>query len=297
MIAYLTFLLAATGAATSSPPKTATIICADGKTVQSWSLCPENTPIITASPPPSDPQSSYPQSTYPPPPSAFPARPTPKGNPSYWVATSDYQSLAMMNEWQGTTGIRLDIGVDGRVSNCVVTQSSGYGLLDDETCKIIKRRARFNPALDEVGKAVASTYSKNIRWALPDGDIVNPPVTWATANVLGAVSPRGPNKAPDPIGMQKWLSFEPFASKWAVMDPADFILQVNAAGKPEKCIVDPTYPKNKSKEYGAALCKALMARATFEPATDTNGYKTSGSFVASTYLLRTIDSTVTRTPE
>lgn len=65
------------------------------------------------------------------------------------------------------TGFRLDIGTDGRVSNCRVTSSSGSSALDSMTCRILTIRAQFAPALDSNGNATTDTYSGRIVWRLP----------------------------------------------------------------------------------------------------------------------------------
>ena len=40
--------------------------------------------------------------------------------------------------------------------------------LDDATCRLISRRAQFDPATDETGARVPGTYTGSVRWELPD---------------------------------------------------------------------------------------------------------------------------------
>ena len=63
----------------------------------------------------------------------------------------------------------IDAAVDptGRVTGCNVTTSSGSLSLDLATCSIIQRRARFTPAQDGAGRAVADRVQARIRWVLP----------------------------------------------------------------------------------------------------------------------------------
>ena len=68
---------------------------------------------------------------------------------------------------QGTTSVRLTIGTDGRVSGCEVTGSSGSSALDSATCNILRRRARFSPAMDSNGSPTSDTYSQRITWRVP----------------------------------------------------------------------------------------------------------------------------------
>ncbi len=70
-------------------------------------------------------------------------------------------------EQQGTTGFRLEVGPNGRVTSCTVTSSSGASSLDSATCRLMKSRAKFTPAHDSTGAAVADSVSSRIRWVLP----------------------------------------------------------------------------------------------------------------------------------
>jgi protein TonB len=83
------------------------------------------------------------------------------------VSNDDYPDSAIRNEEQGTTGFRLDVGPDGRVTSCSVTQSSGSSALDNATCRLMKSRARFTPATDSSGNKVSDSVSNRIRWVLP----------------------------------------------------------------------------------------------------------------------------------
>ena len=60
----------------------------------------------------------------------------------------------------------LSVTPEGRVGACRVTQSSGVAELDAITCRIMRSRARFTPARDGQGSAVADTVSSAIGWSL-----------------------------------------------------------------------------------------------------------------------------------
>lgn len=114
-------------------------------------------PVITPTAPPAPPP--------PPPPKIQPAKA--KGSLVGLIdGEADYPPSARRNEEQGTVAVRLSIGTDGRVTNCSVTSSSGSSALDDTTCKILTRRARFTPAKDESGAAVTDTFAQRITWRL-----------------------------------------------------------------------------------------------------------------------------------
>ena len=103
----------------------------------------------------------------PPPPRFQPKSATPKGNPANWATTNDYPSRALREEREGTTGFRVTVGPDGRVTSCDVTSSSGSSDLDDATCANVTRRARFTPAMDGEGNPTTGSYSNRIRWVIP----------------------------------------------------------------------------------------------------------------------------------
>ena len=119
-------------------------------------------PVIYAPPPPPSPPP-------PPPPPPIGQRPaTPRGNPGNWASTHDYPSRALREEHEGVTRFRLIVSADGRTSHCEVRESSGSLMLDQATCSIIRRRARFNPAIDRAGAAVEGSWSSSVRWQIPE---------------------------------------------------------------------------------------------------------------------------------
>lgn len=117
-------------------------------------------PMILTVPPPAPPMP-------PPPPAPYAQPPRPKGNPGAWVTSEDYPSAALRDEITGVTRFSLIVGADGRASQCDVTESSGSTVLDTATCRLILRRARFNPALDEAGSPTAGYFSNAVRWVIP----------------------------------------------------------------------------------------------------------------------------------
>lgn len=91
-----------------------------------------------------------------------------RANLASYVSDSDYPASAIRSEQQGTTRFRLSVAPNGKVTDCVVTSSSGSPTLDAATCRLMKSRARFTPAKDSDGKAVPDTAASAIRWVLPD---------------------------------------------------------------------------------------------------------------------------------
>ena len=116
-------------------------------------------PAPPAAPPPAAPP--------PPPPVAKRPNPLPKGNPGNWANTNDYPSRALQQEREGTTGFRVTVGANGRVTECSISSSSGHPDLDQATCTNVTRRARFDPALDSSGNPTSGSYSNRVRWQIP----------------------------------------------------------------------------------------------------------------------------------
>lgn len=63
-----------------------------------------------------------------------------------------------------TVYLRFVVAPDGRVPDCKVTRSSGSPAIDKATCRLIKRRFRYDPARDEYGRPVPSIVMGEHRW-------------------------------------------------------------------------------------------------------------------------------------
>lgn len=118
--------------------------------------------------PPAAPVGPPPPPPPPPPPRIQPKGAEPRGNPGSWATANDYPARALREEREGTTGFRVTVNAEGRVSDCSITRSSGHADLDDATCRNITRRARFRPATDGNGQPTTDTYSNAIRWVIPE---------------------------------------------------------------------------------------------------------------------------------
>lgn len=85
-----------------------------------------------------------------------------------WITADDYPAAAIRQNVQGVVGISVTIGTDGRVRSCLVTQSSGSQLLDDATCRLYAKRARFTPARDADGNPTTAQRTDRYRWQIPN---------------------------------------------------------------------------------------------------------------------------------
>lgn len=94
-----------------------------------------------------------------------PAMPT--GNPGTWVTTGDYPPEALRDGAEGAVAFVLAIDPAGRVSDCEITRSSRWPVLDGATCDLVRQRAAFTPATDAAGRPVVGSYANSVRWVIP----------------------------------------------------------------------------------------------------------------------------------
>jgi len=130
-------------------------------------ITPPQQPITTVTEAPPPPVIVPPPPAAPPPPRYSPKSAVPRGNPGSWANSNDYPSRALREEREGVTRFRVTIGVDGRITGCTVTGSSGHGDLDAATCSLVSRRGRFTPAMDGEGQPTTGSWSSAVRWQIP----------------------------------------------------------------------------------------------------------------------------------
>jgi protein TonB len=132
-------------------------------------VTPPQIQTVTTPPPPAPPQlqAAPPPAPPPPAPRFTPKGASPKGNPGDWASTDDYPARALREERAGTTRFHLTIGTNGRPTDCQVTGSSGSPDLDETTCSLVMRRAKFSPATDGEGQPTTGSYNGSVRWVIP----------------------------------------------------------------------------------------------------------------------------------
>ncbi|MDB5700489.1 MAG: energy transducer TonB [Sphingomonadales bacterium] len=128
---------------------------------------PQVITTVATPPPVFIPTPEPPRPAPPPPPPPAAVKLTPRGNFQSLMSTDDYPPSALREGAEGTTGYRLEIGPDGKVTSCSVTQSSGSSQLDDTTCRLLTRRARFNPGKDSAGNPTGGVYPGRFKWVIP----------------------------------------------------------------------------------------------------------------------------------
>jgi TonB family protein len=146
----------------------------------------------------------------------------------------DYPTKMIENGDEGAVSAHLTVTADGRVSGCKVTETSGSEALDALTCRIATQRARFTPAHDEAGKAVAGDY-----WVA---------VTWGTNSDVTPIS----------IPMELGVKTLPAGYK----QPAQMHVLFDADGRPTRC---DTASSSGSAAADRAVCAAIAKQATVTP--------------------------------
>ena len=105
----------------------------------------------------------------PPAPPSVAKKATARGRLGDSITADDYPQASIRAEEEGAVTARYVIGVDGKVvkGSCQITRSSNHSRLDTQTCSLIERRFRFNPAQDAAGQPVQETRSQAFRWQIP----------------------------------------------------------------------------------------------------------------------------------
>ena len=93
-------------------------------------------------------------------------RTPPRGDLASFVMNNDYPMSALRRSAQGTVVFRLDLDRTGRVTDCRVLESSGHDSLDRTSCRVMRERARLEPALGHDGSAIPATFVGVIRWRI-----------------------------------------------------------------------------------------------------------------------------------
>lgn len=86
------------------------------------------------------------------------------------IRDADFPSEARQAKAHGTTETEIAVTPDGRPAACRVTRSSGNGLLDVTTCRLVMQRFRFRPARDGSGRAIEGVVEYDQEWTVSRQD-------------------------------------------------------------------------------------------------------------------------------
>jgi TonB family protein len=80
------------------------------------------------------------------------------------VRDTDYPGEALRSSTQGRVVVRIDVGTDGRATECVPVGPSGSAALDAATCRVVMTRAHFRPAIGADGLPTAARMIHAVAW-------------------------------------------------------------------------------------------------------------------------------------
>jgi hypothetical protein len=89
-----------------------------------------------------------------------------RGNIQPMFRPEDYPRDALMSGGMGTTRFLLLIDEEGRVSDCMLLETSGMAILDSRSCGIVVERGRFIPAVGTDGKPTKTADERRVSWRL-----------------------------------------------------------------------------------------------------------------------------------
>ena len=174
---------------------------------------------------------------------AFPLKAEPRGDPANWVVASDIPP----SEWARATVTSYDLTVDSRgtPAACTITTGSGSDIIDSIVCKSLMRRARYKPAKDDTGSAIASVIRDHVQWH-PDAS--------------------GPNQYLRDL--PEIIVSDSTASSKTRFDLAKVVEIVGASGAVETCIV---YKSSKNERLDQQACTIVSRPDISKPVLDASG--------------------------
>jgi TonB family protein len=84
------------------------------------------------------------------------------------ITDADFPSDALVDGHRGTVVMRVAIDPEGRPIDCTPVESSGSPVLDQQSCRLLLQRARWEPALDARGQPTATSVVQRVIWRNPD---------------------------------------------------------------------------------------------------------------------------------
>jgi TonB family protein len=88
----------------------------------------------------------------------------PTWGPRWGISLDDYPPSALRAKREGTTRFEVAVDETGAPTKCTIIKSSGHQDLDDRSCEVVMKRAKFKPARDDAGNAVPGTFRHLVLW-------------------------------------------------------------------------------------------------------------------------------------
>lgn len=90
--------------------------------------------------------------------------PIPATSMGMWVKPDEFPREQNRKGVGGTVIVRLGVDAQGGITDCAVARSGGDDVFQDLTCRHVKERGRFKPAIGADGKPIASFFTSRIDW-------------------------------------------------------------------------------------------------------------------------------------
>jgi TonB family protein len=81
----------------------------------------------------------------------------------------DYPDDLLDKGIQGSVGVLMNVDERGQLINCRAVETSGTPVLDEATCNVLRKRARFRPAISRDGEPMAALTYWRVTWQIADG--------------------------------------------------------------------------------------------------------------------------------
>ena len=89
-------------------------------------------------------------------------------NQSEVFAPANYPFFAKAREDEGLVRFVVTVDASGIARDCIIVEEAEAETLNQPTCDLIMAEARFEPARDRRGRAIAASFSRPVRWVLED---------------------------------------------------------------------------------------------------------------------------------
>ena len=84
--------------------------------------------------------------------------------PFHAISDEDYPPTMLREHEQGSVNVFLTVGINGQIDSCVAQGAAK--ILNETSCKLLSRRARFIPATDKHGNPVAVDLVWQVVWGI-----------------------------------------------------------------------------------------------------------------------------------
>lgn len=191
-------------------------------------------------------------------------RSKPVTEPSTWVAKDDYPAAAKRAGQEGSVGFALVVGIEGRPTDCTVTESSGSESLDAASCKALLRRARFNPAIGKRRAPMTDRWVGVISWKLAADQMPPPANVYCNDCNIPWTTMSDTIIAPSPLGNPaRWITPNDYSAKLLSRGVGVTVeLRVGLDGSIGSCKASVS---SGSAQLDRRVCALLRQRARFKP--------------------------------